>query len=173
MRRTQRSSRTACTSESLRKARFASGSSGLVLGAKVLPADVHDQQGGRELLEEAHEQIPSLRHLFADSSYRGKWAHRAKEAMSVSVEIVRRPDANVRAIWWPKDQPLPEEYIKLFRGHRGFMVIPRRRVVERSFAWLGRHRRMSKDYERQPATTESLIFATMMRLLLRRLARVP
>jgi putative transposase len=87
---------------------------GLVLGTKVLPADIHDQQGGRELLEEAHEELPSLRHLFADSSYRGKWARWAQEAMSVSVEIVRRPDANVRAVWWPEDQPLPEEYIKLF-----------------------------------------------------------
>ena len=93
--------------------------------------------------------------------------------MSVSVEIVKRPDANVRYIWWPKDQPLPEEYVRLFRGHRGFTVIPRRWVVERTFSWLGRHRRLSKDYERQPATTESFIFAALMRLLLRRLARAP
>lgn len=82
-----------------RKRQLLVDTEGLVLGAKVLPADLHDQRGGRELLQEAHEQIPTLRHLFADSSYRGKWARWAKEAMSVSVEIVRRPDANVRHIW--------------------------------------------------------------------------
>ena len=88
---------------------------GLVLEAKVLPADGHDQQGGRELLEEAYEQVPSPQHLFTDRSYRGTWACWAKEGMSFSVEIVQRPHANARAMWWPKDQPLSEECIKLFR----------------------------------------------------------
>ena len=54
---------------------------------------------------------------------------------------------------------------------RGFQVLPRRWVVERSFAWIGRNRRMSKDYERLPATSEAVIYVALTRLMVRRLAR--
>ena len=97
-----------------------------------------------------------------------RWAN---EALALAVDIVRRPDANVRGVWWPKGEPLPDEYRKLLKGHGEFMVAPRRWVVERSFAWLGRDRRLAKDYERLPETTEALVCAAMTRLLVRRLAR--
>ena len=144
---------------------------GLVLKAKALPASIADRDGGRELLMDARSSVPRLRHLFADGGYRGQWVRWAKEVLSLSVDIVRRPDAYVRGVWWPKDQPLPEEYLKLLKGHREFTVVPRRWVVERTFAWLGRHRRLAKDYERLPETTEALVYAAMTRLLLQRLAR--
>jgi len=54
---------------------------------------------------------------------------------------------------------------------KGFVVLPRRRVVERSFAWIGHNRRMSKDYERLSASGEAFVYAAMSRLMLRRLAR--
>ena len=59
------------------------------------------------------------------------------------------------------------------RAEPGFQVLPRRRVVERTFAWLGRYRRLSQDYEGLPETTETWIHAAMTGLMLRRLARTP
>jgi putative transposase len=144
---------------------------GLVLKAKTLPANIADRDGGYDLLLEARPLFPRLQHLFADGAYRGQWVKWANEALALSVDIVRRPDANVRGVWWPKGEPLPDEYRRLLKGHREFMVIPRRWVVERSFAWLGRNRRLAKDYERLPETTEALVYAAMTRLLVRRLAR--
>ena len=144
---------------------------GLVLKAKALPADVADRDGGQALLLDARPSVPRLRHLFADGAYRGQWVRWAKDTLALTAEIVRRPDAYVRGVWWPKDEPLPDEYRKLLKGHREFTVVPRRWVVERTFAWLGRHRRLAKDYERLPETTEALVYAAMTRLLLRRLAR--
>ncbi len=55
---------------------------------------------------------------------------------------------------------------------KGFRVLPRRWVVERTFSWLGQNRRMSKDYERLPGTSEALIYVGMTRLMVRRLARI-
>ena len=65
------------------------------------------------------------------------------------------------------------EVIKRHDDARGFVVLPRRWVVERTFGWLGRYRRLSKDYEQLPETSEAMIYAAMIRLMLRRLARDP
>jgi transposase len=94
----------------------------------------------------------------------------------VSVEIVRKPR-----------KPLPEEVAKIWAREwakegikvdwqslmppRGFKVLLRRWVVERTFSWLGQNRRMSKDYERLPESSEAFIYAAMTRLMVRRLAR--
>ena len=65
------------------------------------------------------------------------------------------------------------EVIKRSEEAAGFVVLPRRWVVERTFAWLGRYRRLSKDYEQLPATSEAMIYAAMVHIMLRRLARNP
>ena len=65
------------------------------------------------------------------------------------------------------------EVIKRTEEATGFVVLPRRWVVERTFAWLGRYRRLSKDYEQLPETSEAMIYAAMVHLMLRRLARNP
>lgn len=71
--------------------------------------------------------------------------------------------------WWRQiKRYFPEGYAKL---DQGFKVIRRRWVVERTFAWLGRNRQLSKDYERVPETAEALVYAAMSRLMLKRLAR--
>lgn len=135
---------------------------GLVLKAKVHAADILDRDGARLLLESAKSQFHRLRHLWADMGYRGAIIGWIEEHLGWTVEVVKRPS---KWGYYPVDvepPPLPR-----------FTVLPRRWVVERTFAWLGRHRRMSKDYEYLTATSEALIYAAMSRLMLRRLTQHP
>jgi putative transposase len=98
--------------------------------------------------------------VWADQGYRGAlraWAH---EAEGVAVDVVYPPWRQLERYGLADAPP-----------GRGFRVIPRRRVVERSLAWLGRNRRLSKDYERLPSTEEALVYLASIRLLLRRLGK--
>jgi putative transposase len=149
---------------------------GLVLEARVHSAKVPDEDGIRMLLESARERLERLSHLWVDAGYRGRGRRWAEEVLGVSVEVVRKP---------PK--PLPEEVAEVWAREwakegkevnwqrlmppRGFRVLPRRWVVERTFAWIGHNRRMAKDYERLCATGEAFVYAAMTRLMVRRLAR--
>lgn len=65
------------------------------------------------------------------------------------------------------------EVVKRSDDMQGFVVLPRRWVVERTFAWLGRYRRLSKEYEQLPETSEAMIYAAMVHLMLKRLGRIP
>ena len=73
--------------------------------------------------------------------------------------------------WKNKQRSLPWklEIVSRPPGAKGFLLLPKRWVVERTFAWLGRSRRLSKDYERQPESSEALIYIAMIQLMLRRL----
>src|SRR5947209_2511376 len=118
---------------------------GLLLVPYVLQADVSDPAGGEDVLVDAKRAHPTLALVWADAAYRGlvDWA---REALDLLIEIV------------PKvHEP-------------GFHVAPRRWVVERTFAWLGKCRRLSKDYERTEESAEAWIYLAMTRLMLRRLA---
>jgi putative transposase len=119
---------------------------GLILKVLVTPANVQDWDGARELLEIAQVLLERLRHLWADSAYRAvvAWAERQ---LGWSIEIVTK-----------------------LAGTKGFQVQHRRWVVERTFAWLGKFRRLSKDYESQTDTSEAWIYAAMTSILVRRLA---
>jgi putative transposase len=149
---------------------------GLVLKAKVHSAKVPDQDGLKLLLESARSGLSRLSHLWVDAGYQGRGKRWAEEAMGLSVEVVRKP---------PK--PIPEEVAKRWAEEwakegkkvdwerlmppRGYVALPRRWVVERTFSWLGQSRRMSKDYERLCASAEAFVYAAMIRLMVRRLAR--
>jgi len=149
---------------------------GLVLKAKVHSAKVPDQDGLRLLLESARSGLPGLKHLWLDAGYEGRGRRWAEEVMGLSVEVVRKP---------PK--PVPEEVAKVwarewakegkkidwqkFMPPRGYVALPRRWVVERTFSWLGQNRRMSKDYEKLCSSAEAFVYAAMIRLMVRRLAR--
>lgn len=160
---------------------------GMLLKVKVLPANLSDREGGQRLLLELHAQFPTLKlHLFADGGYQGKWEAWVKSNVDFTVEIVKRSDANTRGYWIPKGQVLTEEQIKTFRGHRSFQVVKKRWIVERSFAWLtflGRtarmstlarfQRRLNRDYDFLPETTESWVHLAFIRMMIRRLAAVP
>ena len=133
-----------------------------MMKAKVHPADLADREGARALLERVGESFPNLQHLWADAGYRGADLRRwITGRLGLSFEIVQRKP---RWGWVPKDvEPDPIA--------AGFEVIRRRRVVERTFAWILRNRRMSRDYEFLPETGEALIYVTMIRLMLKRLAK--
>ena len=149
---------------------------GLVLKAKVHSAKVPDQDGLRLLLECAGTETSSMKYLWLDAGYQGRGKRWAEEVMGLIVEIVRKPlkpiPEKVAKIWaeeWAKEGKAID-WEKLMPP-RGFRVLPRRWVVERTFSWLSHNRRMSKDYERLCASTEAFVYAAMIRLMVRRLAR--
>jgi putative transposase len=152
---------------------------GFVLKVKVHSAKVLDQEGIKPLLEHAGEQFSRLSHLWADSAYRGedKGKNWVEKTLGWTVELVQRPPKpapkEVLMAWaeqWAKEG-VSVEWERMLPP-RGFQVLPRRWVVERSFAWISHNRRLSKDYERLCTTGEAFVYAAMTRLMVRRLARV-
>jgi len=136
---------------------------GFLLKAKVHSAKVFDRDGIKMLLKDAKELFPRMRHLWLDAGYNGKEKGKdwVEKVLGWSAEIVKRPS---RWVWVPEGVE-PPPYPK------GFIVLPRRWVVERSFSWMGQNRRLSKDYERVPETGEALMYVAMTRLMVRRLSR--
>lgn len=136
---------------------------GLVLRVLVHPADLPDQDGGQWLLaarDELTQAFPRLQHLWADSAYHDRFISWVRETLGWTVQVVKRPS---RWQWVRADQEPPAI-------PTGFQLLPRRWVVERTFGWLGRWRRTSKDYEYLPATSECVVYLVMTRIMLRRLA---
>ena len=123
---------------------------GLVLCVMVLAAHIQDRDGAKIVLEKIRGCWPRLKLIWADGGCAGKLVDWVKEICGWVLEIVKRP-----------------------QGMKGFQVLPRRWVVERTFGWLGRSRRLSKDYERLPETGEAWVYAAMTQLMLKRLARAP
>src|ERR687890_844684 len=151
---------------------------GFVLKAKVMSAKVMDYEGIKVLLDRAQGLFPRLSHLWLDAGYRGedKGGDWVQKTLGWRVQIVRRPPKpapeKVLMAWaeqWAKEG-VRVDWQELLPP-RGFQVLPRRWVVERTFAWISHNRRMSKDYERLCATGEAFVYAAMTRLMVRRLAR--
>lgn len=136
---------------------------GLIIRALVHPADLADRDGAKLLLAPLHGQLPRLRHIWADSAYAGECAEWVQATLGWALEIVKHWWTGVRWVWVGPGQEPPTI-------PRGFQVLPRRWVVERTFAWLVLYRRLAKDYEELPATGEALIYVAMARLMVRRLA---
>ena len=118
-----------------------------MLGVYVSAADQNDRDGAKAVLDENRDRLPRLAKIWADGSYTGPLADWVKERFDADLEVVKRSD-----------------------DVKGFVVLPRRWVVERTFAWLGRYRRLSRDYELLPQHGESMVYIAMTRLMLRRLA---
>src|SRR5215217_3493456 len=149
---------------------------GLVLKAKVHSAKIPEQDGLKMLLESARAGVWHLKHLWLDAGYEGRGRRWAEEALSLSVEVVRKPAKPTPekvAKRWAEEWAKEGEKVDWQRlmPPKGFQVLPRRWVVERTFSWLSQNRMMSKDYERLCATAEAFIYAAMARLMVRRLAR--
>src|SRR5829696_1026485 len=149
---------------------------GLVLGAKVHSAKVQDEDGIKLLLESARIELSRLKHLWVDAGYRGRGRRWAEEVLGLSVEVVRKPPKpvpeKVAKVWaeeWAKEGK--EVDWQRLMPPKGFRVLLRRWVVERTFAWISHNRRMGKDYERLCVSGEAFVYVAMRRLMVRRLAR--
>lgn len=133
-----------------RKRHIVTDTLGMLLVVTVTAASVQDRDGGRDLLRLLRRSLPGVGHVFADGGYAGRLVAIAKSAWAQTIEVVRKP----------KDQ-------------KGFKVLPKRWVVERTFAWLMRWRRLTRDYERLPATHEAFVKWAMVGVMVNRLAPRP
>src|SRR5215208_6622010 len=131
----------------LRKRHLAVGTSGLLPGVIVHAADVQDADGAGDLLRQLKRLYPWLKVVFADSVYDRLAALLACFLLGLTLVVIRR-----------------------LAGTEGFAVVPRRWVAERTLGWLGRWRRLAKDYEELPEVSETMVKLAMIRLMLHRLA---
>ncbi len=120
---------------------------GLLLAVVVHPANIHDRDGAKRVIDKIVDRFPRLSLIWADGGYAGKLVEWVMSVSGWTLEIVRRP-----------------------KGSSRFEVLPRRWVVERTIAWLGKCRRLSKDYEALPKTSEAWVTMAMIHLMVRRLA---
>lgn len=120
---------------------------GLLLQVVVSAANMSEKAGALLILEKIVGQFPRLLKVFADGGYEGKkFAQKVKDEHHLDLEVVKRKQS------------------------KGFHILPWRWIVERTLAWLVRHRRLTIDYEALPATSEAFIYAAMVRIMVRRLA---
>ena len=132
-----------------RKRHLAVDTLGLLLCVIVHQADWQDYDGACGVLAKMKQMFKRIKVIFADSAYgRNKLPEWVKDTYGWILQTVNRPV-----------------------GAKGFVVLPKRWIVERTFGWIGRCRRNSKDYERNPETSEAMIQITMIALMLRRLER--
>lgn len=123
---------------------------GLLIAVFVTSGNVDERVGARQLLGTVSEQITKhLELIWADSGFQGvEFANWVRDTFGIEIEIIKRPD-----------------------GSKGFVLLPRRWVVERTFGWLMRFRRLLREHEVLPSSSEAFIYAAMTRLMLKRLVR--
>jgi transposase len=132
-----------------RKRHIVTDTLGLLVGVLIHAANIQDRDGAPDVLNSIRSRWPWLRHIFADGGYAGDKLQAAlADKGRWTLEIIKRSDAA-----------------------EGFEVLPRRWVVERTFAWLGRCRRLAKDWERTIASATAFLLVAHTRLLTRRIAR--
>src|SRR5215471_5787475 len=119
---------------------------GLLMAVLVTAASVSDPAGARLLFARLGGACKKLRLIWVDGTYRGQLVEWVAQRMRFVLRVTLRPE-----------------------GAKGFVLLPRRWVVERTFGWLNQSRRLSKDYERLPQSSEAMIYLSMTRLMLRRL----
>ena len=133
-----------------RKRHVLTDTNGLLVAAVVHQADIQDRDGAPLVLASARYLYPWLRHVFADGAYSGAKLDTALENIGRwTIEVIKRSDAA-----------------------SGFVVLPRRWVVERTFAWLNRNRRLAKDFEATLESALAWLFLASVKLLMRRLGRM-
>lgn len=150
-----------------RKRHLLVDTNGLILKVLVHAANIMDWTGGKWLLEPLKKHLPRLHLIWADNGYKRNFVEWVKETLGWDVEIVQHPWSGLRGVWVAEGIEVDWEQIR----PRGFHVLKRRWVVERTFAWLGTARRLSKDYEVLPQSEEAWIYITMIHIMTRRLTQ--
>lgn len=120
---------------------------GLVLALAITPASVQDRDGAEPIIRRVAIEHSYVTKIWADSAYNGEPIRRASEEANIEVEVVKRTD-----------------------DMSGFVVLPRRWVVERTFGWMERFRLLNREYERTTTSAASDVFHAMSRLLVRRIS---
>lgn len=121
---------------------------GMVLSVLVHSAGIQDRDGARLAVEQIKRYLTRVRIVFADGAYGGQLVDWLRDTLGWKLEIVKRSDQA-----------------------QGFEVLPKRWIVERTFGWLNLYRRHSRDYEERPEHSEAMIYLTMIRIMIRRLAK--
>lgn len=118
---------------------------GLVLAVVVHAASVQDRDGGKRVIERMGRRFHRLKLIWADGGYTGRFVDWSMRAFGRTIQVVKRTELHQ------------------------FFVLPKRWIVERTFAWLGRYRRLSKDYETLPVSSETMIQIAMINVMVHRL----
>ncbi len=133
-----------------RKRHIITDTNGFLVHAIIHSADIQDRDGAPMLLQDIRYSFPWLRHVFADGGYGGAQLKTALTKIGDwTIEIIKRSDRV-----------------------KGFVVLPRRWVVERTFAWLNRNRRLAKDFDRSIASATAWLFMASVQFLARRIAKL-
>lgn len=122
-----------------------------------------DKQGAKRLLKS--KRLKGVKKIWADSGYSGEELKEIATKAGKALEVVKRPNGRIRIY----NEKWKAEWIPI---ERGFTILPKRWVVERTFAWIGRYRRMSKDYEHKTKTSKAMIYISMTKTMLSRYAKI-
>jgi putative transposase len=122
---------------------------GLLLIVIVHTANIQDRDGAKLVLEQVKGTFSRLELIWADAGYSGKLVDWVNSVCGWTLDIIKRND-----------------------DVKGFQILPRRWVVERTFGWLGRYRRLSKDYEGLTESSQAFVYAAMVHIMIRRLGRI-
>jgi putative transposase len=133
-----------------------------LLQAHVTSAAISDKQGAKHLLRS--KNLKGVKKIWADSGYSGQELKEIAARHGKDLEVVKRPTGRMRVY----NEAMRAEWIPV---ERKFTILPRRWVVERTFAWIGRYRRMSKDYEYKKRTSKAMIYLSLMKNMLNRYAK--
>ena len=131
-----------------RKQHIVTDTLGLLLAVVVHAANIHDSKAAQDVISRLRGRFDRLSKIFADGGYRGELIDNVKRIFGWIIDIVLRSD-----------------------NDKGFVVLPKRWVVERTFSWFESYRRLSKDYEYHTETSETMIKLAMIRLMLNRLEK--
>jgi putative transposase len=148
-----------------RKRHLAVDTQGNVLTVVVHAADIQDRDGAVLVLSDLLDRFPRLRHIWADAGYRGKLVTWVQDTLGWTLEVVKHWWTGRTGFWVgpgrPEPPPIPS----------GFVPLPHRWIVERTFAWLITNRRLVVEYDELPSSSEARVYLAMSRLMITRLAR--